>query len=128
MERLKLGGENQHKDQLSLKQSPQTHSSIKLKISNKGDIDLEVSGEMTEHDKDTVTSALQQAEFYRQQANKIEEEKLKKSSDVDAVMVVFIASMLSVTMVLSYMVVSAISSKFSNQSNIETVYKEIRNV
>lgn len=127
MDRLKLGGENQQKQILSLKQSPQT-SSIKLKISSSGDIDLEVSGEMTEENKEAITSALQQAEFYRQQANKIEQEKLKKSGDVDAVMVVFVASLLSITMVLSYMVVSALSSKFSNQSNIEAIYKVGSNV
>jgi len=95
----------------------------KFKISSNGDI--EVEGKMDEEAKEIITTALQQAEFYRQKAAQLEQEKIKKSSEVDAVVVVFISSLLAVTMLLSYMVVSAVSSKFTKQSSITVIIKGV---
>lgn len=86
---------------------------IKFNLSNSGELNFE--GEMTEDVQELIQQLSNQAAYYKDKAAKLEEEKIKKSTETDSTVVVFVSCVMVIFIFTTYSVVSGISSLFRHQ-------------
>lgn len=91
---------------------PQT---TKFKISELGKIEFE--GDVTDKQtQETLLQLLNQADYYRQNAQKLEREKIQKSN-YDPVIIAFVSVFLFSIMVVTQSIVSTVTQSFTNNTH-----------
>jgi hypothetical protein len=81
---------------------------VKVKLSKSGDINFE--GELNSSSQKLLEQCLEQAEYYRQKSSEIEAKGLNVKSQVDSILIVFIACLLALGSFGCYIVVSISSN------------------
>lgn len=106
-----------HLPQTEYKQPPHQLQTTKFKISETGNIEFE--GDVTDKQtQETLIQLLNQADYYRQNAQKLEREKLSKSN-YDPVIIAFASVFMFVIMTMTYSAVSAIGQSFQKPANLQ---------
>jgi cytochrome c-type biogenesis protein CcmH/NrfG len=83
---------------------------VKVKLSKSGELNFE--GELNSESQKLLEQCLQQAEYYRQKSSDSEAKSLNLKTQVDSIVVVFIACLLSLLSFSSYIVVSQVTNWF----------------
>lgn len=96
--------------QQPLPHQPQPPRQSTIDIGINGDISF--SGEMTAETQQIIEQALQQAEYYKARAASLEEKKVQKMAEVDAVVVAGAALVMVLLMFFTFVTVSSIVSIF----------------
>jgi hypothetical protein len=111
----------QQDPQLKTKLPPLQISPItKFKISEIGQIEFE--GDITDKQtQETLLQLLNQADYYRQNAQKLEREKIDKNTNIDFAIISFVSVFLFMIMIMTYSAVSAISHQFQPKSNTQEI-------
>jgi hypothetical protein len=96
---------------------------FKLNISKEGGVSYE--GDMNEETQQIIQQALDQAHYYKQKAADLEESKVKKTTETDAISIMFMSAVLMMIMFVTMVTISSVTSLFkpTTQSTIHTPYK-----
>lgn len=83
---------------------------VKVRLSKSGELNFE--GELNSESQKLLEQCLQQAEYYRQKYSETETKGLDLKNQIDSVIIVFFACLLSLVSFGSYIVVSKLTNWF----------------